>query len=223
MKILVVGDFFSAFISKSLCYASLAALSKEKSGVSPIAVGEVLRRLIAKCLSSDTKSKAIELFDSLQLGAGVSGGAKAIIHKSKITYDNIVGALSYEGVPQNVFQNAFNSVNRSHLLKSTCEIIPGIASITIFSTPSTHLFYNNAIIQTESGVQQGDPLIPLLYQRTIKTSVPSLLQHNRYFDDGLIAGSENQINQKLEILANEGPERDLIFRKDKCGCGQLKI
>ena len=71
---------FPAFISKALCCASLTALFKKKGGVRPIAVGEVLRRLIAKCLASEAKSETIELFDSLQLGVGISGGAQAKIH-----------------------------------------------------------------------------------------------------------------------------------------------
>ena len=77
---------FSAFISKALCSASLTASCKKKGGVRCIAVGEVLRRLIAKCLASAAKSRSIELSDSLQLGVSVS------IHPSKITYDNIVSA-----------------------------------------------------------------------------------------------------------------------------------
>ena len=70
---------FPSFVSKALCSASLTALSK-KRGVRPIAVSENLRRLIAKCLVKEAKSCAIEMFDSIQLGVGVSGGAEAIIH-----------------------------------------------------------------------------------------------------------------------------------------------
>ncbi|XP_075259889.1 uncharacterized protein LOC142351636 [Convolutriloba macropyga] len=221
---------FPVFISKALCCASLTALSKKKGGVRPIAVGEVLRRLIAKCLVSEAKSEAIELFDSLQLGVGISGGAEAIIHSSKNTYDNIVSAQKDGGVLQIDFQNAFNSVKRSHLLKATYEFIPGIAVFTNFCySQHTPLFYNNAIIQSESGVQQGDPLGPLLFSLTlwpiiqkIKISVPDLVQHIWYLDDGFIAGSEDQTKQTLEILANEGPERGLILRKDKCELWSIK-
>ena len=73
---------FPSFVSKALCSASLTALSKKK-GVRPIAVSEILRRLIAKCLVKEAKSEAIELFDSIQLWVGVSGGAEAIIHSTK--------------------------------------------------------------------------------------------------------------------------------------------
>ena len=114
------------------------ALSKKKVGVRLIAFGEVLRRLIAKCLVSEAKSGAIELFDSLQLGVGISGGTEAIIHSSKITYDNIVSAKTDESVLQIDFQNAFNSVKRSHLIQATYEFFPGIAAFTNFATPSTH-------------------------------------------------------------------------------------
>ena len=107
---------FPAFISKALCCASLTAFSKKKGWVRPIAIGEVFRRLIAKCLVSEAKSGAIELFDSLQLGVGISGAAEPIIHSSKITYDNIVSAQTDEGVLQIDFQNAFNSVKRSQVL-----------------------------------------------------------------------------------------------------------
>ena len=190
----------------------------------------MLPRLIAKCLASEAKSEAIELFDSLQLGVGISGGAEAIIHSSEITYDNIVSAQKDEGVLQIDFQNAFNSVKRSHLLKATYEFIPGIAAFTNFCyCQHTPLFHNNAIIQSESSIQQGDPLGPLLFSLTlwliiqkIKTLVPDLVQHTWYLDDGFIAGSVDQIKQTLEVLANEGPERSLILRKDKCELWSIK-
>ena len=39
---------------------------------------------------------------------------------------------------------------------------------------------------------------------------------------GFFAGSEDQIKQTLEILANEGPERRLFLRKDKCELWSIK-
>ena len=99
---------FQSFVSKALCRASLTALSKRKGGVRPIAVSESLRRLIAKRLVKEAKSEAIELFDSIQLGVGISGGAEAIIHSAKITNEKILIADTKEGVLQIDFRNAFN-------------------------------------------------------------------------------------------------------------------
>ena len=53
------------FVSQALCSASLSALLKKKGGIRPVAVGEVLRRLIAKCLAKEANLEAKELFQSL--------------------------------------------------------------------------------------------------------------------------------------------------------------
>ena len=159
-------DNFPVFFSKDLCRASLTALSKKKGGVRPIAVSEILRRFIAKCLVKEAKSEAIELFDSIQLGVGVSGGAEAIIHYAKITYEKILNADSKEGVLQTDFRNAFISVKRSHLLQAACDFMPGIAAFTNFCYSQHVPLLNNASLKSESGVQQGDPLRPFLFSLT---------------------------------------------------------
>jgi hypothetical protein len=58
-------------IAPWLCGASLAALSKRSGGVRPIAVVNVIRRLLAKCLVQVTNEQARAFFASLQLGVSV--------------------------------------------------------------------------------------------------------------------------------------------------------
>ena len=218
-------SLFPVFVSKAHCCAPLTALSKKKGGVRPIAVGEVLRRLIAKCLASEAKSEAIELFDSLQLGVGISGGAEAIIHLSKITYDSIVSAQTDEGVLQIDFQNAFNSVKRKRLLKATYKFIPGIAAFTnVCYSQHTPLFYNNAIIQKWKECSAG-------WSAGTVINLPDVMAdhtEDQEFSSGF--GTAHFVLRwwvycwfwrSDQILANEGPERGLFLRKDKCG--QLKI
>ena len=216
-------DNFPLFFSKDLCSASLTVLSKKKGGVRPIAVSEILRRLIAKCLVKEAKSEAIELFDSIQLGVGVSGGAEAIIHYAKITYEKILNADSKEGVLQTDFRNAFISVKRSHLLQAACDFMPCIAAFTSFCYSQHVPLLNNASLKSESGVQQGDPLGPFLFSLTlwpviekVGDAVPNLTQHTWYLDDGFVAGSADQIRTTLVVLANDGPTTGLYLWKDKC-------
>ena len=76
--------------------AHRSSLYPKKRGVRPIAVCEILRLLIAKCLMlvKEAKSEAIEFFDSIQLGVGVSGGVAAFIRSAKFTYEKILSADS---------------------------------------------------------------------------------------------------------------------------------
>ena len=62
------------------CGATLIASLKKNGGVRPIAVGEVLRRLVSKCLMSVILPQAIKCLSPVQLGVGVPGGSESIIH-----------------------------------------------------------------------------------------------------------------------------------------------
>ena len=46
----------------------------------PIAVGEVLRRLVSKCAMASVKQKAINQLSPLQLGVGVKGVCETVVH-----------------------------------------------------------------------------------------------------------------------------------------------
>ena len=80
---------FPVSMAPVFCTASLVALKQLKGGVGLIAVGEVLRRLVAKCIAKQTQKKSAELFLSKQLCVGVKGGAESIIHATKITFEKL--------------------------------------------------------------------------------------------------------------------------------------
>jgi hypothetical protein len=56
-----------------LCGAPLTALAKPNGGLRPIAVGEVIRRLVAKCLMARVKQSAQLLLAPLQNGCRSAG------------------------------------------------------------------------------------------------------------------------------------------------------
>ena len=102
------------------------------------------------------------------MGVGVKGGAEAIIHSTKIFYEKILTSSSSSGILQIDFCTAFNSIKRSEMLKAFASSMPGIAAFTN-SCYSQHsqLFYDKFIVSSESGIQQGDPLGPLLFSLTL--------------------------------------------------------
>ena len=67
-------------MAKCLAGAGLLALKKPKGGVHPIAIGEVLRRLVGKTLCANVKEQAQEFFKPNQVGVACPLGADAAIH-----------------------------------------------------------------------------------------------------------------------------------------------
>ena len=157
-------------------------------------MGEVIRRLVAKCIAKEAATEAVELFGSKQLKVAVKGGAESIVHATKITFERMKSVKS-GGLLQIDFRNAFISVKRSHLLGSTKVLMPSIISFASFCySKHSDLFFNGSIVDSQTGVQQGDPLGPLLFSlaiwpliNEIESKIPNLLQHCWYLDDRIIA------------------------------------
>ena len=89
------------------------------------------------------------------------------------------------------------------------------------------------IISSETGVQQGDPLGPLLFSlvlhrvvSAIASNCPELLFHMWYLDDGTIAGPKLAVLHALSIVQDLGPPNDLFVNISKCelySTGDLSI
>ena len=63
-----------------LIASRLIHLDKGEGAVTPIGVGEVLRRIIGKCVMNIAKKDIVEVSRSLQLFAGQKSGSEAAIH-----------------------------------------------------------------------------------------------------------------------------------------------
>jgi len=98
-----------------LCQARLIALPKKPSGVRPIAVGETLRRIAAKCLVARFQPEAVENLTPLQLGVGVPGAAEVVVHhyshwRREVPADSDNAMLLID------FANAFNTLDRGSMI-----------------------------------------------------------------------------------------------------------
>ena len=78
----------------------------------PIAVGETLRRIAAKCLVARFQPDAVGELTPLQLGVGVPGAAEAIVHHFS-DWRRRVPADSDEALLRIDFSNAFNTLDRT--------------------------------------------------------------------------------------------------------------
>ena len=110
------------FVAPILCSATLNALKKLKGGVRPIAVGEVIRRLIAKCIARDANSKAADLFNTKQLRVAVRGGAEGIVHATRVSFEKLQKTKN-SGILQIDFKNSFNSVKKKQSFGTSRKIL----------------------------------------------------------------------------------------------------
>ena len=94
------------------------------------------------------------------------------------------------------FSNAFNSLHRSTMLNAVALHIPEIFKFchSAYGEP-TVLKFNSRFISSQEGVQQGDPLGPLLFCLAIHPILTSLSSDLvvGYLDDITLGGDEQTL------------------------------
>lgn len=126
-----------------------------------------------------------ELLSPRQLGYGVRGGAEAAARLYLHDLDPTKAVLKLD------FKNAFNSIRRDKMLEAVQELAPGLLQFvhSSYSSPSI-LFWVDRTLQSAEGVQQGDPLGPLLFCLAIHELISQLQSELClfYLDDGTYIG-----------------------------------
>ena len=215
-----------------LCGANLFAANKKTGGHRPIAVGETLRRWVAKCLSRRAMEETRGYLAPHQLGVGVRGGCEALIHAANSIFNDDSIDLDQKWVLQIDFENAFNSIDRGSMLAETRDQCPQLSAWAeyCYGQPS-HLFFGDQRLTSSTGPQQGDPLSSLLFSlvlqpliRRINEASPSLLLNGWILDDGTIVGTKDELQRSFDILATAGPAFGLHLNaaKSRIWCGNAE-
>jgi hypothetical protein len=196
--------------------ATLISFNKKDGGIRPIAVGLTLRQLIAKMANRRALQTCSSLLAPRQLGVGVKGGAEAIAHAARrylasIDSDKVLVKLD--------FANAFNSIRRDAVLEAVALHIPEVLAFANSAYGSaTKLWFGDAEIESAEGVQQGDPIGPLLFCLTIH----DLLQNIHcdfvagYLDDISIGGSIESVFSAVQIIEADSLAIGLQLNHSKC-------
>jgi len=199
-------------VAPFLAGAPLMALNKPGGGLRPIAIGETLRRLVSKCCCEATADDAKKIFGSLQVGVSTQGGGEAAIHAVRKLMEEL-GDNPEKIMLKVDFSNAFNMVDRTEMLARAHDKLPGIYKWTeyCYAQPA-HLFFGDTLLASMAGVQQGDPLGPLLFSlvlhplaEKIKALFPKLDLNVWYLDDGTIIGDVEDVYGVFELLRKKAP------------------
>ena len=196
--------------------ARLIALNKKSGGARSIAVGCVLRRLIAKCAVSYSVSKLVSYFSPRQLGVGIRGGCEAAVHAAR----RFLSSLDEGSVLAKLdFSNAFNSIHRDAVLLAVHDKIPEIFNFCLLAyAQSSILVFGDFQIRSEEGIQQVDPLGPLLFCLTIQPILSSLQSDLTigFMDDVTLGGDMHVVSSDIQHIKCSGATLGLNLNISKC-------
>ena len=195
---------------------SLTALTKKTGGIRPIAVGYYWRRLAAKCANTYASAKLLDYFNPIQLGVGVRGGCEAAVHACRryvtsMQEGHVVAKLD--------FTNAFNCIHRDAMLNAVFDKVPEIYSFCNLAYRGTSILkFGKRLISSQEGVQQGDPLGPLIFCLTIHPTLLSLESEFLvgYMDDITIGGPVASVASDINVIIVDGSNKGMHLNVAKC-------
>ena len=203
-------------IRQVLFGANLTALNKKGGGLRPIAVGETIRRLVAKCACSAATKSVVERMGNIQLGCGVKGGIEAAVHACNIATST---GASNAILLKLDFSNAFNTLRRDSISDSLAQHAPQLLPFfRLAYQQHSILKFGASAITSEEGLQQGDPLAPLLFCVTLHESLASLNSRIKlgYLDDISLIDTPHVICDDLQRLIVSSKEIGLHLNPTKC-------
>ena len=117
------------------------------------------------------------------------------------------------------FTNAFNSIRRDVVLEATADLLPELLPyVSSTYSASSNLSFGTYLVPSDEGVQQGDPLGPLLFC----LAVHGLLSTMRsevvlgYLDDVSLGGEAGAVLQDFKCLEAEAAKLGLMLNQGKC-------
>ena len=195
----------------------LVALPKGDNGVRPIGIGDIWRRLIAKCNLAESGEDAKAICGADQLCAGLTSGIEGAIHGMNQLWSD-TETLEHQGFLLVDARNAFNEINRIAMLWNIRHLWPKGArfafncyrfhSLLIVRSSTGTLFE----LYSQEGVTQGDVLAMICYAIGILPLCQLLREIHIdcrtpwYADDAGCLGNFEQIEMFFDDLCLYGPE-----------------
>lgn len=217
-------------VAHALSASTLVALVKPEGGMRPVAIGEVLPRVVARAACVQLRTTLDAYFKPNQFGVMAPGGAEQVCHAITAHLAQRPGDV----VVSLDAKNAFNSVNRAAILKALLAAPVGIRAL--FPLVAQFYLHDAALnmydddrkvaarLQSKSGTRQGDPLGPLLFALAIHPIITRVQVGMRgrgvyilaYLDDIYVLGPPDAAAEATRQLRTQLKAINLDFNDDKC-------
>ncbi|MCP4488385.1 MAG: hypothetical protein GY820_13850 [Gammaproteobacteria bacterium] len=142
-------------ILQSFTAGRLIPLAKKPSGVRPIGIGEVLRRIVGRAVTTILKPDLVKSTAPIQVCAGLPGGVEAAIHAMRRIYND----PETEAILLVDAENAFNSLNRNvalHNIQHTCPEFSKYIINTYRKPANLYIANSDAQLLSDQGTALGD-------------------------------------------------------------------
>jgi hypothetical protein len=138
----------------------LFAIAKSNGGIRPVAVTDVLRRVITKAIATHYKMNWGEAVGDLQYGVSIPAGSECVVKTCQVYLDLFPDQHAIVSADA---QNAFNAADRQQMLDRLFDHFPELASFFAqWYDGEPPLWFRLEsgdvhIIRSSQGSQQGDP------------------------------------------------------------------
>jgi len=226
-------------VAEALSASTLVPIGKEGDGftqqsgkldIRPIAIGEVIMRVVNKAITHQKKSAFSRFFTPCQYGVMASCGAEQLIHTitahlSLFTTHVVVGLDC---------SNAFNSLMRAACFRALADAPPDIrdmlplAAQFYLTNGMLHVYSAPGVAPTTlfstSGVRQGDPLGSFLFAVGIDKILKAVNDEFKsqgvmvlaYLDDIFIVGPSTAVRSAVSSTLKRLAAINLFTNVDKC-------
>ena len=172
---------------------------------------------MAKTITSSLGEEIGRKLRPTQLGFGTPGGCEAAVHASRRFLAS--AEVDKKTLLKLDYRNAFNTLRRDVLLTVVKEEFPKLFPFIwqLYSSPSS-LMFGDVILQSATGVQQGDPLGPALFSLSLLSLTKSLSSPLNiwYLDDGTIGGSADDVFNDFVTIITSSSTLGLELNISKC-------
>ena len=200
-------------ISQVLGLGRIVALQKPNGRVRGIVVGDLLRRMVARCLAQTYATPIHQACQPHQFALSTRAGTEAVVHALTAATEQTpdLTILSIDGI------GAFDTISRQAMLQGLATVpeanrcIPFVRMF--YAQPSAYIWHDNTgaahtILQAEGG-EQGDPLMPALFslgqQAALQRAQQELQEGEHLFaflDDVYVLSQPARIRPIYDLLAH---------------------